>query len=114
MRSFLLNIRAFLFLHLLDRHVRLVLGPRQQKIPLRIVRGFRSPHEIAVYREGEWAERGEITLEPAAKIIGVHKMTVLRVIKRGDIKGRQPCPEAPWVINADGVAAFAAMTPPKR
>jgi hypothetical protein len=41
-------------------------------------------------------------------------MTALRMIKRGDIKGRQPCPEAPWVINANDVAAFAAKTPPKR
>jgi DNA invertase Pin-like site-specific DNA recombinase len=78
------------------------------------VRSFRGHHEIAAYRDGEWAERGEITLEAAAKIIGVHKMTALRMIKRGDIKGRQPCPEAPWVINADHVAAFTAKTPPKR
>lgn len=78
------------------------------------VRGFRKHHEIVGHRRGEWAERGEITLEAAAEIIGVHKMTVLRMIKRGDIKGRQPCPEAPWVINADEVAAFAAKTPPKR
>ena len=57
------------------------------------MRGFRSHHEIAGYRDGEWAERGEITLEAAAEIIGVHKMTALRMIKRGDIKGRQPCPK---------------------
>ena len=78
------------------------------------VRSFRSHHEIAVYRDGEWAERGEITLDTAARIIGVHKMTALRMINRGDIKGRQPCPEAPWVINAANVAAFAAKTPSKR
>src|SRR5882762_7770551 len=72
---------------------------------------FRSHNEIACYRDGEWAERGEITLDAAAKIIGVHKMTALRMIKRGDINGRQPCPEAPWVIKADDVAAFAAKTP---
>jgi hypothetical protein len=78
------------------------------------VRNFRSHHEIAVYRDGEWAERGEITLDTAARIIGVHKMTALRMINRGDIKGRQPCPEAPWVINAANVAAFAAKTPSKR
>jgi hypothetical protein len=78
------------------------------------VRGFRSHHQIVGYRDGEWAERGEITLEAAAAIIGVHKMTALRMIKRGDIKGRQPCPEAPWVINASDVAVFAAKTPPKR
>ena len=63
-----------------------------------------------LYRDGEWAERGEVTLDAAAKIIGVHKMTVLRMIKRGDIKGRQPCPEAPWVIKDDDVAAFAVST----
>ena len=78
------------------------------------VRGFRKHHEIAGHRDGEWAERGEITLEAAAEIIGVCKMTALRMIKRGDIKGRQPCPEAPWVIKSVDVAAFAAKTPPKR
>ena len=66
------------------------------------VRGFRNHHDIAVYRDGEWAERGEITLEAAAQIIGVCKMTALRMIRRGDIKGRQVCPGAPWVIKADG------------
>ena len=34
------------------------------------VRGFRDHYEIAGYREGEWAERGEITLEAAAKSLG--------------------------------------------
>ncbi len=31
------------------------------------VRGFRNHHDIAVYRDGEWAERGEITLDAAAR-----------------------------------------------
>ena len=39
------------------------------------VRGFRNHHDIAVYRDGEWADRGEITLDAAAQIIGVAKMT---------------------------------------
>src|SRR3981081_3174314 len=39
------------------------------------VRGFRNHHDIAVFRDGEWAERGEITLEAAAKLIGVCNMT---------------------------------------
>jgi hypothetical protein len=43
------------------------------------VRSFRNYSNIAVYRKGEWAERGEITLEAAAEIIGVAKMTVLRM-----------------------------------
>jgi len=72
------------------------------------VRGFRKHHDIAVYRDGEWAERGEITLNAAAQIIGVAKMTALRMIRRGDVKGQQACKGAPWVIKAEDVAAFAA------
>ncbi len=49
--------------------------------------GFRNHHDIAVFRDGEWAERGEITLEAAAKLIGVGNMTALRMLRRGDIKG---------------------------
>ena len=72
------------------------------------VRGFRNHHDIAAYRDGERAERGEITLDAAAEITGVCKMTALRMIRRGDIKGRQVCSGAPWVIKAEDVAAFAA------
>ena len=72
------------------------------------MRGFRRHHAIAVYRDGERAERGEITLDGAAEIIGVCEMTALRMIRRGDIKGRQVCPGAPWVIKAEDVAAVAA------
>ena len=35
------------------------------------VRGFRQHHGIARYRNGEWEERGEISLEAAANIVGV-------------------------------------------
>jgi hypothetical protein len=59
------------------------------------VRGFRQHHGIARYREGEWAERGEISLEEAAEIVGVCKMTALRMLRRGDIKGRQVCRALP-------------------
>jgi hypothetical protein len=72
------------------------------------VRSFRGHHDIAVYRQGEWAERGEITLEAAAQIIGVTTMTALRMLQRGDIKGWQLCKGAPWVIKAEDVAAFGA------
>ena len=70
------------------------------------VRGFRNHHQIAGYRDGEWVERGEITLEAAAKIVGVCTMTALRMLRRGDIKGRQVCPGAPWVIKATDLAGF--------
>src|SRR5215831_2577756 len=69
--------------------------------------GFRNHHGIAIFRDGEWAERGEITLEAAAKLIGVCNMTALRMLRRGEIKGRQPCAGAPWVIRAEDVAGFA-------
>jgi DNA invertase Pin-like site-specific DNA recombinase len=72
------------------------------------VRGFRKHHGIDGFRDGEWAERGEITLEAAAQIIGVHKMTALRMIQRGDLPGRQPCAGAPWVIKAEHLAPFEA------
>jgi hypothetical protein len=70
------------------------------------VRGFRNHHVIAGHRDGEWAERGEITLEAAAKLIGVCNMTALRMLRRGDIKGRQVCPGAPWVIKAADLTGF--------
>ena len=70
------------------------------------VHGFRKHRDIARYRDGEWAERGEITLEAAAKIVGVCNMTALRMLRRGDIKGRQVCPGAPWAIKADELASF--------
>ena len=75
------------------------------------VRGFRNHHDITVYRHGEWADRGEITLDAAAEIIGVAKMTALRMIRRGDLKGRQACKGAPWVIKAEDVAAFGHRSP---
>ena len=75
------------------------------------VRSFRDYHQITVYRPGEWTERGEITLEAAAKIIGVIPMTALRMIKRGDLAGRQLCRGAPWVIQASDVASFTAAQP---
>jgi hypothetical protein len=62
---------------------------------------------IEGYRDGEWAERGEITLWAAAKRIGVCNMTALRMLRRGDIKGRQVCPGAPWVIKAADLTGFA-------
>lgn len=70
------------------------------------VRSFRHHHGIVVYREGEWAERGEITLEAAAQIMEVSVMTALRMIRQAIIKGRQLCRGAPWVIKADDVAAY--------
>ena len=63
------------------------------------VRSFRNTHGIAVYRDGEWAERGEVTLIDAAKMLNVSPMTVLRQIRAGLIPAEQYCKGAPWVIK---------------
>jgi hypothetical protein len=76
------------------------------------VRSFRCHHGVAVYREGEWAERGELTLEAAAQIIGVSAMSALRMIQRDDIKGKQLCKGAPWVIMAEELAPFTTRKRP--
>ena len=60
------------------------------------------------FRDGEWEERGEITLEAAAKLICVCNMTALRMLRRGEIKGRPACAGAPWAIKAEDLAGFAS------
>jgi len=62
---------------------------------------FRNQHGIAVYRDGERAERGELTLDEAAARLNLSPMTVLRLIRHGTISARQLCRGAPWVIKAE-------------
>ena len=70
------------------------------------VRAFRNDHGIAVYCEGERAERGELNLLEAAAALGTCDMTVLRLIRKGTLQARQVCKGAPWVIKASAVAAL--------
>src|SRR5271154_13838 len=63
------------------------------------VRGFHNTHGIAGYADGEWAERGEITLTDAAKMLDLSPLTVLRWIRAGIIPAEQYCKGAPWVIK---------------
>lgn len=63
------------------------------------VRSFRGDHRIAVYREGERAERGEPTLDEVATALRVSKMTVLRMIRAKVLPAQQLCKGAPWVIR---------------
>lgn len=64
------------------------------------VRSLRSRMDVPVYREGERAERGELTLDEAATSLRVSTMTVLRMIRSGVLEARQLCKGAPWVIRA--------------
>jgi hypothetical protein len=64
----------------------------------------RAQQNIAVYREGERAERGEITLDEAAAQLLISPSTVRRMIGSGAIAGRQLCKGAPWIIQQDDIA----------
>src|SRR5260221_2989856 len=60
---------------------------------------FRSHHGIAIYREGEWADRGEISLQTEAQNIDESVMTALQLVQRGRIQGRQLCTGEPRVVQ---------------
>src|SRR3954471_7164507 len=61
---------------------------------------LRNHRRIPPYRVGERAERGELTLEEAAKILDVSEATVRRLIKETTLAAHQLCKSAPWVIRA--------------
>ena len=52
-----------------------------------------------VRRDGEWAERGEVTLTEAARLLDLSPMTVLRQLRSSVIPTEQYCTGAPWVIK---------------
>jgi excisionase family DNA binding protein len=64
---------------------------------------FRNQHGIAVYRHGERAERGEVTLQEAAARLEVSPMSVLRLIRAGTLPAEQLCKGVPWVIKRTDV-----------
>ena len=59
------------------------------------IRSFRNTHGVAVYRPGEMAERGELTLKETAERLGGSTMTVLRLIADGTVRASQVCKGAP-------------------
>jgi excisionase family DNA binding protein len=54
---------------------------------------------IAAYREGERAERGEVTLQEAAALLSVSPSTILRMINDGTLPASQLCRGAAWIIR---------------
>jgi excisionase family DNA binding protein len=83
------------------------------------VSSLRHSHQIAPYREGERAERGEVTIEEAAAALSVSPSTILRMIKDGVLSAQHLCKGAPWIIRADdlngeGVRAEAAARRSRR
>jgi hypothetical protein len=63
--------------------------------------GLRNTHGIVIYREGERAERGEVTLDEAAEILKVSRATAYRMVSGGALIARQLCAGAPWIIRLD-------------
>jgi excisionase family DNA binding protein len=63
------------------------------------VSSLRHVHGIAPYREGERAERGEVTLEEAATALSLSRSTVLRMLREGALPGQQLCKGALWIIR---------------
>jgi excisionase family DNA binding protein len=60
---------------------------------------LRKNNSIPVYREGERAERGEVTLDEAADILKISCVTVYRMVSRGALPAQQLCTGAPWIIR---------------
>ena len=52
---------------------------------------LRYQKEIAAYREGERAERGEATLHEAAELLSVSPSTILRMLNAGTLPANQLC-----------------------
>jgi DNA invertase Pin-like site-specific DNA recombinase len=59
---------------------------------------LRSQQKIAIYREGERAERGEATLDEAAVALAVSPSTIRRLMACGVLPAHQLCKGAPWII----------------
>ena len=73
------------------------------------LRAWRSNNGIPVYREGERAERGELTLDEIARQLSISKMTVIRLIRSQILPAHQVCPGAPYVIRADDLGLPAVQ-----
>ena len=61
---------------------------------------LRNQNTIGPYREGERAERGEVTLDEAAIVLNVSASTVRRLIEDSTLPAQQLCKGAPWVIRS--------------
>jgi DNA invertase Pin-like site-specific DNA recombinase len=73
------------------------------------VRVFRNDHGIAVYRDGERPERGEVNLNEAATLLQISQMSVLRLIQRKILPAQQPCVGAPWSIRRSDLEIAAVQ-----
>ena len=68
---------------------------------------LRHQYDIAIYRDGEHADRGEATIEEAATVLALSPTTIRRLIADGILPATQHCKGAPWIIRR---ATFQAMS----
>ena len=66
---------------------------------------LRHEHKIAPYREGERADRGEVTIDEAGAALAVSASTIRRMIGDGVLPAHQLCKGAPWIIRACDLAS---------
>ena len=64
---------------------------------------FRSARRIAIYRESERQERGELVLSEATSQLGVDPVVIRRLIRSGILPARQACKGAPWIIHNEAL-----------
>ncbi len=60
---------------------------------------LRHQYDIAIYRDGEHADRGEATIEEAATVLALSPTTIRRLIADGILPATQHCKGAPWIIR---------------
>jgi DNA invertase Pin-like site-specific DNA recombinase len=60
---------------------------------------LRRQYDIAIYRHGERADRGEATLGEAAAALALSTSTIRRLIGGGVLPANQHCKGAPWIIR---------------
>ena len=60
---------------------------------------LRHGQNIAPYREGERAERGEVTINEAGADLDVSPSTIRRMINDGILPAQHLCKGAPWIIR---------------
>jgi DNA invertase Pin-like site-specific DNA recombinase len=60
---------------------------------------LRHQYDIAIYRDGEHADRGEATIEEAATVLALSPTTIRRFIAEGILPATQHCKGAPWIIQ---------------
>jgi excisionase family DNA binding protein len=78
------------------------------------IASLRNDHKIAVYREGERAERGEATLNEAAESLAVSPATVRRLIAEGVLPAIQSCKGAPWAIRTSDIQLAEVVSASER